>query len=142
MNTVGSYECSCKEGYYGSGDSCFPGRCPEANCPKNQKCISPTTIDCDCKNGFRLTNFNDCVDFDECEEMECDDRSECLNTLGSYICHELHSSTIQSTYTTPGSTTTKTVFSSTTKVELTSIGTTALTTQTTLTTKELPSIFQ
>ena len=92
LNTHGSFACSCNEGYYGTGDSCFPGRCLDDNCPQNQKCVSATTIDCECKEGFRGNSSSDCVDIDECQENDCIDKTDCLNTIGSYICRE-HSST-------------------------------------------------
>ena len=60
LNTDGTYKCSCKEGYYGTGDSCFPGRCLDANCPRNQKCVSARTINCECKDGFRFNCLYRC----------------------------------------------------------------------------------
>ena len=91
-NTFGSYTCSCKEGYFGDGISCLPGQCPDSTCPKNQKCVSETTFDCECKNGFVL-NLTDCVDYDECEENRCNDESECVNTAGSFTCTKLQTTT-------------------------------------------------
>ena len=70
LNTEGSYKCGCKEGYFGTGDTCFPGRCLDANCPRNQKCVSATTINCECKNGFRFNEFSACIDVDECQEIK------------------------------------------------------------------------
>ena len=121
-NINGGYECRCKESYYGTGDSCFPGRCLDANCPHNQKCVSANTINCECKPGFQFNSFSDCVDIDECQEIKCDDRTECSNTIGTYICIELHNSTTASTYTISASTEL-----STTKTILTSVETTLLT---------------
>ena len=137
LNTDGSYDCSCKEGFYGSGDSCYPGRCPDFNCPKNQKCASPTTINCECIEGFRFNSLVTCVDIDECKEPKCDVRDECINTIGTFVCKEVHNSTAASTYTTSAST-----VLSTTKTLLTSTKTTALTTQTSVTTKRpIPTSF-
>ena len=87
-NTDGSYECSCKDGFYGAGNWCSPGRCPESNCPENQKCVSPTTIKCECQEGFRFNNLSTCVDIDECTEKKCDARTDCVNTIGSYVCKQ------------------------------------------------------
>ena len=40
------------DGFFGSGSICFAGSCSESNCPINAQCVSPTTIDCECKNGY------------------------------------------------------------------------------------------
>ena len=138
LNTDGSYECGCKDGYYGNGELCFPGRCPESNCPENQKCVSATTTNCECKEGFRSNNFSACIDVDECEKIKCDDQAECLNTIGTYICRELPRSTTASSYTTSASTKL-----TTTKATLATVVTTALTIQTSFMTKQpVPTAFQ
>ena len=87
-NTHGSYVCNCARGYYGTGFSCFPGNCPDENCPENQQCISETTTGCECKDGFLLDSTY-CVDYDECQETRCDENSDCLNTIGSYTCRSI-----------------------------------------------------
>ena len=84
LNTVGSYKCgNCKEGFYGNGKSCFPGNCPNSICPINQKCVSPRTLDCECKSGFLLNNSSTCEDVNECEQGIC---ANCINTDGSFTC--------------------------------------------------------
>ena len=90
QNTDGSYTCSCNQGYYGNGVSCFPGQCPDSNCPENQKCVSDTTVDCECKEGFQFNSSATCSDVDECGEIpeKCDDLEKCLNTVGSFICQK------------------------------------------------------
>ena len=94
-NTDGSFKCNCREGFFGDGvSSCFMGNCTSFNCkePERQKCISPTTIDCECAEGFVFNNqsaINDqsiCADIDECEYNQCDENAECSNTLGSFNC--------------------------------------------------------
>ena len=73
----------------------------DAFCPENQKCVKPTSGDCECKNGFRNTSSG-CIDIDECQENKCKDyhsEAKCLNTLGSYVCVE-HVSTTSTTSTT------------------------------------------
>ena len=86
QNTDGSYKCSCMVGYYGNGEACFRGSCIDIFCPDNQKCVSKTSDDCECKNGFELNNDADCVDIDECEQLTCNYNAECINTIGTYFC--------------------------------------------------------
>ena len=128
-NTDGSYECSCKEGFYGAGNWCSPGQCPESNCPVNQKCVSPTTTNCECREGFQFDNSSVCVDIDECAEIKCTDRTDCLNTIGSYICQQSENLTTTSALTTLTSTVPSILLLPDTTV------TTTPTTQTSLTTK-------
>ena len=84
LNTEGSYECSCKEGFFGNGKSCFPGSCQDSNCPLNQKCVSPRTTDCECETGFLTNTQAECDDVNECELGYCD--GNCTNTIGSVSC--------------------------------------------------------
>ena len=104
-NNVGSFTCSCKEGYFGDGFSCLQGNCPDSNCPKHQKCVSETTLDCECKPGFIL-NLTNCIDFDECHESKCDEDSECENTIGSFTCrsNEVATTTIVTNRAKPSTT--------------------------------------
>ena len=87
INTTGSYNCNCENGYYGSGKVCVRGQCNDSSCPKNQKCVSPTTIYCDCVDGFQKAN-NTCIDSNEClqEVFPCHKSADCSNTEGSYAC--------------------------------------------------------
>ena len=94
LNTDGSYTCSCKDGFYGNGDSCFPGQCLDNYCPENQKCISTTTTGCKCKDGFQFSNESVCEDVDECEQIKCGDQAGCFNTIGSYACRDIFSTTV------------------------------------------------
>ena len=61
QNTEGNYTCSCQEGYFGTGFTCLRGECNDAFCPINQKCVSPRTEACECKEGFQLNGDSDCV---------------------------------------------------------------------------------
>ena len=85
----------------------MPGQCPDSNCPKNQKCVSKTTFDCECKSGFVLNSTN-CVDYDECEGDSCNNESECVNTIGSFTCRITKVSTTKKTTTVATTTTTTT----------------------------------
>ena len=87
VNTHGSYECKCQEGYFGDGQTCFPGFCSDAICPpwENKECVTPRSVDCQCIDGFWLYEL-DCIDIDECEKRPCDETAECTNTKGSFKC--------------------------------------------------------
>ena len=88
MNTYGSFKCRCNEGYYGNEKFCILGQCVESNCPNNQKCVSPRSLDCECKEGFKLDVSSDCIDVDECISgvATCGISSQCSNTIGSFTC--------------------------------------------------------
>ena len=88
LNTEGSYNCECREGFHGDGLTCLGGSCPDSNCPENQKCISPTTVGCECMAGFTWTNSTTCADIDECEAGPCGKDKSCINTIGSFECSE------------------------------------------------------
>ena len=117
------------KGFYGNGDTCFPGQCQDSFCPQNQKCISATSTGCQCKEGFQLNNLSVCEDIDECEQNKCDDQAECLNTIGNYICQDIVSTTEP---------TNTTLASSTVTEELLTTQPTLPTTQATLTTTKRP----
>ena len=96
MDTLGGYECQCKEGYFGDGikscvlaNECELGihKCHKtwATCVNTQK-----SYDCHCKKGFEGDGLT-CKDIDECAMKEDDcgviaNGIECVNTNGSYKC--------------------------------------------------------
>ena len=86
-NSPGSFRCSCRKGYYGSGYFCVEGQCSDDNCPENEKCVSPSTFDCECENGFSRDDIENCVDINECTfENDCHSSAKCTNIVGSYNC--------------------------------------------------------
>uniref|UniRef100_A0AAX7TVY4 Growth arrest-specific 6 n=1 Tax=Astatotilapia calliptera TaxID=8154 RepID=A0AAX7TVY4_ASTCA len=87
-NTVGSYHCSCRQGYTLSGhqlcndlNECkIAGVCGTARCENKEG-----GYDCLCDIGYVYDNeTKSCVDVDECETGVCEE--ECLNTQGSFHC--------------------------------------------------------
>ena len=66
FNTEGSHDCECKAGYFGSGVKCSLGQCSNTLCPENKKCVSPTSIECECADGFFLNELDSCMDINEC----------------------------------------------------------------------------
>ena len=81
----GTYKCNCNAGFFGNGYLCLEGECGESFCTGNKKCVSPTTAECECKQGFVLQDDDSCDDIDEClSENYCHRNARCLNTKGSY----------------------------------------------------------
>nr|XP_057945236.1 growth arrest-specific protein 6 [Doryrhamphus excisus] len=88
QNTMGSYHCSCHQGYMLVGrhmcndvDECEDlNMCGSARCENNEggyKCL--------CDPGYVYDNENkSCADVDECEADVC--AEECFNTPGSFRC--------------------------------------------------------
>ena len=86
LNTFGSFICSCRHGFYGTGFMCQKGSCSDYSCPTNQKCVTPTSIACKCEEGFSVDKNGDCLDVDEClnENDICPSNANCTNTVGDY----------------------------------------------------------
>ena len=91
LNFPGGYECNCQKGYFGNGQTCFPGSCSDSNCSpsQNQMCVSPRTNDCKCMEGYHFNNLSVCVDVDECSTLKsiCHEKAECMNLPGEYECN-------------------------------------------------------
>ncbi|XP_015757834.1 PREDICTED: uncharacterized protein LOC107337224 isoform X2 [Acropora digitifera] len=88
-NLHGSYNCTCKEGYYGDGkncrdiDECYAGN----ECSANALCHNlHGSYNCTCKEGYYGDGKN-CRDIDECYPgNECSVNALCHNLHGSYKC--------------------------------------------------------
>ncbi|KAK3102630.1 hypothetical protein FSP39_012769 [Pinctada imbricata] len=91
INTIGSFKCTCREGYELSVDqkTCEAiNRCAVRNGGCEQICQSEAgQQSCDCFNGYRLnTDKTTCSDIDECTEQLSGCEQDCNNTVGSFIC--------------------------------------------------------
>lgn len=89
-NTVGSYTCTCGDGYDGDGSMCFDiDECTEDGvCDANATCRNyDGAYDCECNDGY-VGDGLACADADECADgsHECHVDATCSNTVGSYQC--------------------------------------------------------
>ncbi|XP_039546146.1 thrombomodulin [Pimephales promelas] len=83
INTIGSYQCECYEGFIQSKDdmhTCVM-HCTEEQCPA--ECDPNNNEQCNCPDGFLLEDTM-CLDIDECTSNYCDHK--CDNTPGGYVC--------------------------------------------------------
>ncbi|KAK7938975.1 hypothetical protein WMY93_002301 [Mugilogobius chulae] len=104
-NTIGSYSCTCEEGYRETNINYEPSSdniCIDINecveeptvCGSNGDCFNTEgSFYCECFSGYRLNltkiRIDDpCVDIDECSETVelCGPRSFCANRPGTYTC--------------------------------------------------------
>ncbi|XP_078365439.1 uncharacterized protein LOC144649742 [Oculina patagonica] len=89
---VGSYNCTCKAGFYGNGRKCFDVDECKTNlhsCDVNAVCNNTKGgHNCTCKDGYTGDGKN-CTDINECttKSHSCDVNAVCHNTKGSYKCN-------------------------------------------------------
>jgi hypothetical protein len=96
-NTMGSRNCTCKEGFTGLGigdsscddvDECEDGN--NGGCHVNADCNNTIgSRECNCKGGYTGNGIN-CGDIDECNDGNnggCDVNADCNNTVGSRECN-------------------------------------------------------
>ncbi|XP_067031234.1 uncharacterized protein [Acropora muricata] len=90
-NTVGSYNCTCKQGY----SSAEGKRCKDVDecsasspvCDKNAICNNTVgSYNCTCKQGYSSAGGKRCKDIDECRTSPCHMNATCHNYDGSYSC--------------------------------------------------------
>ncbi|XP_067031237.1 uncharacterized protein [Acropora muricata] len=91
-NTVGSYNCTCKQGY----SSAEGKRCKDVDecsasspvCDKNGICNNTVgSYNCTCKQGYSSAEGKRCKDIDECQiSSSCHVNATCRNSDGSYSC--------------------------------------------------------
>ena len=92
VNTPGSFNCVCFDGYRGDGVLECTGKdeCLEEthSCHIHATCgNTPGSYDCTCNDGWQGNGFN-CFDIDECatNTHACHELAYCTNTPGSYDC--------------------------------------------------------
>ena len=92
-NTIGSFQCTCTQGWQGDGFYCNDiNECANGSvCGDNQFCINTVgNYSCSCLEGFTSTgpSNEDCKDVDECVLGldDCDMFATCINTKGSFTC--------------------------------------------------------
>uniref|UniRef100_A0A4W6CM04 EGF-like domain-containing protein n=1 Tax=Lates calcarifer TaxID=8187 RepID=A0A4W6CM04_LATCA len=87
INTVGGFQCVCKEGYSLSGSLCVDqDECASAPC-EHMCDNTPGSYKCSCYDGHIVDPKDEgafCIDIDECSFFYCD--QGCVNTFGSYVC--------------------------------------------------------
>ncbi|XP_028400846.1 fibrillin-3-like [Dendronephthya gigantea] len=90
-NTIGSYTCTCNEGFIGNGNVCNDkDECAleTHRCHYQALCNNAIgSYSCTCKEGFTGSG-NICEDKDECSlrNHKCHFKASCNNTIGSYTC--------------------------------------------------------
>ncbi|XP_078374669.1 uncharacterized protein LOC144658185 isoform X1 [Oculina patagonica] len=92
INTIGSFNCSCRSGYNGTGinctdiDECTIG---SHSCDVFANCSNTDgSYDCSCITGYNGTGYS-CTDINECinGNHDCHMNANCINTAGSFNCH-------------------------------------------------------
>ncbi|KAK1345003.1 hypothetical protein QTO34_013707 [Cnephaeus nilssonii] len=87
---IGSFKCSCREGWIGNGIKCIDlDECSNGThqCSINAQCVNtPGSYRCACSEGFTGDGFT-CSDVDECaENINLCENGQCLNVPGAYRC--------------------------------------------------------
>ncbi|XP_066576023.1 von Willebrand factor C and EGF domain-containing protein isoform X2 [Amia ocellicauda] len=102
LNIAGSYQCSCRAGFYlhGNGRTCVDvDECSSPAPPRcQQRCVNTVgSFHCACRRGYRYSSQrHTCADVNECETLAlavC--QHSCRNSPGSFQClcpdgHKLH----------------------------------------------------
>eukprot|EP00105_Crassostrea_gigas_P042845 XP_019926993.1 PREDICTED: uncharacterized protein LOC105338278 [Crassostrea gigas] len=90
-HTIGSFVCSCKDGFQGNGTFCTDvNECTRPVQPCDTQATCTNTIgsyQCSCNPGF-YGNGQTCLENDECTENthDCHANASCTNTYGHFYC--------------------------------------------------------
>ena len=94
-NTIGSFTCTCAEGYTSDISVSSQFACTDVNecetgkakCDLGQTCVNlQGGFTCGCENGFKWdSTSNICVDVNECDtKVTCSENELCHNYYGGY----------------------------------------------------------
>ncbi|XP_019639066.1 PREDICTED: cartilage oligomeric matrix protein-like, partial [Branchiostoma belcheri] len=89
VNTVGSYRCTCWDGYEPSGPrSCKDvNECSTDNDNCEQDCVNTVgSYRCTCWDGYEPSGPRSCKDVDECESGACDNGGTCVDGNNTFSC--------------------------------------------------------
>ena len=92
INTIGSYRCSCLEGFYNMNDTLCAdiNECQFDNGNCSHNCSNTVgSFECSCLGGYEKLGSSDCVDINECLLDNGNCAQDCSNTIGSYECSRL-----------------------------------------------------
>ena len=94
-NTDGSYDCTCKSGYFGTGYECEDfDECVYEPCVENSSCENTGGgFTCICNDGFvakpgTVGGISDCLKINKCLDKSCDFASGaiCKDTVDGFEC--------------------------------------------------------
>eukprot|EP00117_Sycon_ciliatum_P019648 scpid6927/ scgid17744/ Fibrillin-1 len=88
VDTDGSFQCTCKQGYNGTGYSCHDiDECSTQSCGRFDCTNTVGSYICKCKDGLKSTTSSPlCTeDINECSTNPCESRN-CTNTFGGFKC--------------------------------------------------------
>jgi hypothetical protein len=88
-NVVGSFNCTCVDGYAGNGTHCDEvNECDSSPCHSMATCENLVgKFECKCNSGWQGNGLY-CIDINECfNGTICHDQATCTNTFGSYECN-------------------------------------------------------
>ena len=88
-NTIGSYTCSCRDGYANVNETTCSdvNECMTANGGCEQNCTNTVgSYTCSCRDGYVNFNETTCSDVNECVTANGGCEQNCTNTVGSYTC--------------------------------------------------------